>query len=198
MVISTVHIYKTVLFSYVQFSTSEMFTPHDCHGYFTAMMAAAATIQMESSGSVETPAQDQPNPALTSDNVPHSYPHRHGRHGWWSRQWRPAVPPSQPVDPPTATDLSEAVQHQQKEGPSTEDNQQAAWPGRRHGGPRFWHPDRRLRVGEVIVDGKSHEHGDFVPYRMAGYHGHRYPCFRHNWFQGGPENTYIFREFDFL
>ena len=193
---------------------------------FTVMAAAAATIQMESPGSAGKPAQDQSNPDVSGDNSPHSYPHRPSRQGWWGRQWRPVPPLAQTADPQPATDLPEARQQQQEDGQSSEIAKQADWPCR-HGGPRFWHPDRGVRGGEVITDGKNHEYGengrphfwhpnmeerwgevvtdgkshvygDLSPYGMAGYHGHRYPYFMQRRLQRGYENTYIFREFDFV
>ena len=173
-------------------------------------MAAAATIKMESpggSGATESPAaggQDQPDASLPGDSSPsghgHGHGHRHGRPGWWGRQWRPTAPPAElPQNPETATETPEATQQQEMDGQSVGTSEQTDHPGRRqHGGPRFWHRDWRAKAGEVTgADGQSHDYGSFAPYGMSGYRGYRYPCFRRRMFQDGPENTHIFREFDF-
>ncbi|KAL8584507.1 hypothetical protein ACOMHN_016828 [Nucella lapillus] len=127
---------------------------------------------------------------------------QHGRrYGWWKRNWNSSTPSN------SDSTTSEGVKT--STGPPSPDNEMDPrlhhFHSRRHGEEYFrHHPDARAdpregTPGESVPDPRG-----FAPYRggyghFGGYppfHGHRYGFYRGR-YQGGPETTYIFREFDF-
>ncbi|KAK7485943.1 hypothetical protein BaRGS_00022809 [Batillaria attramentaria] len=148
----------------------------------------------------------QPQVAQTADTSP--APNVPGARGWWGRhRWQHYRSKAESPDmnqPDQSKEVLADSQNLAGENPASP----AGW---RHGGPHSWHPDWRAKVGEATspleADGKPSDmpgfgpHGDvryLPPWRHGHYGGFHPGCYGYRMYRRSHEDSYIFREFDFM